>query len=146
MLIKSYFALSFICLSGCASIVSQSEYQVKINSSPEGASFEIKNQEGVKIESGVTPKEVTLTTKAGFFDGETYAIKFNKEGYESDFLVLDTQLDNWYFGNILFGGTLGSLIVDPLTGAMWELPKESSVSLVQQPSSSKKIDKKWFIQ
>jgi len=148
MFVKNFIALCFISLSACASIVSQSEYPVTINSNPDGATFEIKNQAGIKVESGTTPKQVTLTTKAGFFDGETYAIRFNKKGYKTNFSVLDTQLDNWYFGNILFAGTMGSFIIDPLTGAMWKLPKESSVSLVQQqkPTSSDKLDKKWFIQ
>lgn len=129
MLVKNCITLSVLCLSGCASIVSQSDYPMTINSSPDGAAFVIKNQAGVKVESGITPKQVTLTTKAGFFDGETYAISFEKTGYKTKFLVLDTSLDDWYFGNILFGGSLGSLIVDPYTGAMWELPEESSVEL-----------------
>jgi hypothetical protein len=132
MIIKNCIVLSLLCLSGCASIVSQSEYPVTINSSPDGATFVIKNQAGQEVETGVTPKQVTLTTKAGFFDGETYAIRFDKSGYKSEFTVLDTHLDDWFFGNILFGATMGSFIIDPLTGAMWELPEESSVSLVPE--------------
>ncbi|MCF6204676.1 MAG: hypothetical protein L3J59_13575 [Methylococcaceae bacterium] len=132
MLIKNCVSLSLLCLSSCASIVSQSEYPVTINSSPEGATFVIKNQAGQEVETGVTPKQVTLTTKAGFFDGETYAVRFDKLGYKSEFAVLDTHLDDWFFGNILFGATMGSFIIDPLTGAMWELPEESSVSLVPE--------------
>jgi hypothetical protein len=130
MLIKKSFTLFFLCLSGCASIVSQSDYPVTISSSPSGANFVIKNQAGIKVESGITPKLVTLTTKAGFFDGETYAISYEKPGYKSEFVVLDTKLDNWFFGNILFGATIGSFIVDPYTGAMWALPEESSASLI----------------
>ena len=146
MLIKICItALSFIYLSGCASIVSQSDYHVTINSSPTGATFEIKNQNGDKVVDGITPKQVILTTKAGFFDGETYAISFNKEGYKPSFSVLDTQLDNWYFGNILTAG-IGSFTIDPLTGAMWKLPKESLVQLEQQTTRLRKIDNKWFIQ
>lgn len=129
MLIKKIITLSFLCLSGCTTIVSQSEYPVTINSSPKGATFIIKNQAGVEVENGVTPKQVSLTTKAGFFDGETYAIRFDKAGYQSGFSVLDTELEDWYFGNILFGGTIGGFIVDPYTGAMWELPEESTVIL-----------------
>jgi hypothetical protein len=84
MLFKNYISLSLLCLSGCASIVSQSDYPVNINSSPDGATFVIKNQAGVKIDSGITPKQVTLTTKAGFFDGESYAISFEKAGYKTE--------------------------------------------------------------
>ena len=31
-------------------------------------------------------------------------------------------LNGWYFGNILIGGLVGMLIVDPLTGAMYRMP------------------------
>ncbi len=137
-------ALNIIFISSCASIISQSDYHVTINSTPNGATFEIKNQKGVKVADGITPKQVILTTKAGFFDGETYSISYNKDGYKTGFLVLDTQLDNWYYGNILFAG-IGSFTVDPYTGAMWALPKESSTSLEKQPTHSRKIDKKWHI-
>ena len=137
MLINKSIVLFFLCLSGCASIVSQSDYPVTISSSPSGADFVIKNQAGIQVESGVTPKLVTLTTKAGFFDGETYAISYEKPGYKTEFVVLDTKLDDWFFGNILFGATIGSFIVDPYTGAMWTLPKESSASLITNDFSKK---------
>jgi hypothetical protein len=33
-------------------------------------------------------------------------------------------VSGWYFGNLLFGGVIGMLIVDPLTGAMYNLTPE----------------------
>lgn len=30
-------------------------------------------------------------------------------------------MNGWYIGNLLFGGIIGLLIVDPATGAMWTL-------------------------
>lgn len=38
-------------------------------------------------------------------------------------------MDGWYIGNIFFGGLMGLLVIDPITGAMWKLPKIVSVSL-----------------
>jgi hypothetical protein len=38
---------------------------------------------------------------------------------------LDSTLSGWYFGNILIGGLIGLLIVDPLTGAMYDLEPEN---------------------
>jgi len=36
----------------------------------------------------------------------------------------------WYIGNLLFGGVLGMVIVDPLTGSMWRFEeKDISVKL-----------------
>lgn len=31
------------------------------------------------------------------------------------------KVDGWYFGNLLLGGFLGMLIIDPATGAMWKI-------------------------
>jgi hypothetical protein len=40
-------------------------------------------------------------------------------------------VDGWYFGNLLFGGLIGLLIVDPATGAMYKLePNEINCNLV----------------
>ena len=39
------------------------------------------------------------------------------------------SVSGWYFGNLVFGGLIGMLIVDPLTGAMYNLePKK-----IEQP-------------
>ena len=41
-----------------------------------------------------------------------------------DHLVqIQGKLDGWYFGNLLFGGLIGMVIVDPITGAMYRLEK-----------------------
>jgi hypothetical protein len=37
---------------------------------------------------------------------------------------VDSRINGWYVGNIVFGGLIGWLIVDPLTGAMWTLNTE----------------------
>ncbi len=52
---------------------------------------------------------------------KSYKIKFSKAGYGDQVVVVRGKLDGWYFGNILFGGLIGMLIVDPITGKMWKL-------------------------
>lgn len=42
---------------------------------------------------------------------------------------LSADISGWYFGNILFGGLIGMLIVDPATGAMWKLPENVNASV-----------------
>ncbi|KGQ53534.1 hypothetical protein IO44_11000, partial [Gallibacterium anatis str. Avicor] len=42
------------------------------------------------------------------------------------------KIDGWYIGNILFGGIVGLLIVDPITGAMYKLPPEVTGTLSTQ--------------
>lgn len=56
-----------ILSTGCATIVSDSDYPVSIQSNPSGASFVIKNRKGNVITSGITPQVVLLKAGAGYF-------------------------------------------------------------------------------
>ena len=103
-----------------------------INSSPDGASFVLENRDGEKVHSGNTPSTITLSSSAGYFKGETYTLTLNKEGYGSKVYTINSSVDGWYFGNILLGGLIGMLIVDPATGAMYNLPERVDVSLDPQ--------------
>ena len=122
-------------LSGCASIVSQSSWPVVIQSNPDQAKFTITNQKGTVIHSGTTPQTVTLSSGAGYFDGEKYKITFSHEGREDATATLDSSINGWYFGNFLFGGLIGLLIVDPSTGAMWKLPEKLRQELIENKHS-----------
>ncbi|GDY24512.1 hypothetical protein [Agarivorans sp. Toyoura001] len=137
MLKKSVIALSILLASGCSSIVSDSKYLVAIDSTPSQASFSIKNRAGVTVQNGQTPETLTLKASAGFFKGETYQLVFNKEGYEEQIIELKSSVDGWYFGNILFGGLIGMLIVDPATGAMYKLPENAIAELTESEKENK---------
>lgn len=121
-----------LLVSGCASIVSDSSYPVSLQSTPVGATFSVTNKSGVVIHNGRTPATVTLKSGAGFFSGATYKIELKKDGHEPKIITVDSQLDGWYIGNILLGGIIGMLIVDPATGAMWKLPDSASAELSQK--------------
>lgn len=125
----SAMALSMVLLSGCSSIVSDSKYPVTIASNPSEANFILKNEGGFVVQSGRTPSSMILNASSGFFQGETYTLILNKEGYKEKTVIIDSSIDGWYFGNILFGGVLGLLIIDPATGAMFKLPERSETSL-----------------
>lgn len=133
---RKYYLLSLLIyttvLSGCASIISDTSYPVRIVSTPEQADFSITNEDGIKVHSGVTPSTVILKSGAGYFDGERYTINYSKEGYNPQTTLLDSGVNGWYFGNFLFGGLTGLLIIDPATGAMFDLPEEASASLTKQ--------------
>jgi len=125
-------ALTMSIMSGCSSIISKSDYAVAINSNPGGAAFVVTNKAGQKVQSGVTPSTVTLKSSAGYFKGETYTVVLNKEGFSEKTYTLTSSIDGWYFGNILIGGLIGMLIVDPATGAMYNLPDRVDISLDQE--------------
>ena len=115
--------------SGCASIVGDSKYPVNVSSTPSGAHFTIQNKDGVIVHNGATPNTVTLPSGRGYFKGEAYTITFKKEGYADTSAKLETSMSGWYWGNLLFGGLIGMLVVDPMTGAMYKLPADAAGNL-----------------
>lgn len=127
--------------AGCASIVSDSIYPVTINSSPSEATFTITNTStGRTISKGETPATLTLKSSDGYFDGATYNVQFEKPGYDAQMFTLDSSLDGWYIANLLFGGIIGMLIIDPATGAMWKLEESLLVSLSRSESKPSEQD------
>ena len=62
-----------------------------------------------------------LKSGAGFFQKESYQVRFELAGYEVRSIPVECRVNGWYWGNILLGGVIGMLIVDPATGAMYKL-------------------------
>jgi len=115
---------SVFLFSSCASIVSKSTYPLSINSSPSNAKVSITDKKGKEIYLGNTPATVKLKAGAGFFSKAEYQVKFSSPGYDDKIVPITFKLDGWYFGNLLLGGVLGMLIIDPATGAMWKIETE----------------------
>ena len=114
-------SITILSMAACASIVSDSKGVVTISSNPTAAQIAIADQSGVEVYRGTTPASITLDASAGYFDGQEYTITFSKDGYDLTTAKVDSRINGWYVGNIVFGGLIGWLIVDPLTGAMWAL-------------------------
>ncbi|TDN39745.1 hypothetical protein E4631_09295 [Hymenobacter sp. UV11] len=131
-LLPSFLAASGLLLSSCASIVSHSSWPVAIASSPIGATVSIVNSHGQEVFTGVTPINTSLKSGAGFFAGEHYTVNFSMPGYDTKTAALGTSVNGWYFGNILFGGIIGLLIVDPATGAMYRLDQQAMQATLTQ--------------
>ena len=122
--------MAFALLSvGCASILSKSDYPVTFDSNPSGAEISIVNKKGKEIFKGQTPYTATLPASSGFFSGARYDVTATKEGYHEAKGTLSAGMDGWYLGNILFGGLIGIIIVDPATGAMFNLADEFTINL-----------------
>lgn len=121
-LIKLFcFLLPLTVFTHCASIVSKSKWPVAIGSTPVGASVTITNKKGANVFQGTTPAALTLKSGAGFFAKESYLVKISMDGYDVKIISIECKLNGWYVGNILIGGLIGLLIVDPATGAMYKL-------------------------
>lgn len=106
---------------GCATIASSSTYPVRIRTEPKNAGISITNKKGVEIYKGNSPATVSLKAGAGFFTRAEYQVKITAPGYDERIVPITFKLDGWYWGNLLIGGLLGMLIIDPATGAMWKI-------------------------
>jgi len=115
----------FIFFTSCASIVSDSKYPVAINTVPNEANINITDKYGSPIYSGKSPAVIPLKSGSGYFSKARYNIEITKDGYLPIHQHISSSLDPWFFGNIIFGGLIGVLIVDPLTGAMYEIDNQN---------------------
>jgi hypothetical protein len=120
-----------LIFTGCASIFDGGSKSVQINSNPQGAKVTISNQEGKTLFVKTTPTFVTLERSSGYFRGEDYKLVFEEAGYNPYETHVVSTIDGWYFGNVMFGGLIGMLIVDPMTGDMYTLsPMDVNCNLV----------------
>lgn len=107
MLIKTLAVASVIMLASCATIVKGTKQMVSINSNVSGATVYLDD-----IEIGKTP-----------FVGEIpkgkKVMRVEMKGYDSYTIPLSTSLEGIFWGNIITGGTIGS-ITDLASGAAYQ--------------------------
>ena len=129
---KTAAVVSLFSLTACASIVSKSQWPVTVQSNPAGAKCVVSKSNGVSMQTGETPMTVTLSSSQGYFSKAEYKVACQKEGYQATEATFEGHINGWYLGgNLIFGGLIGYLIVDPATGAMWKLDETMVVNLAQ---------------
>lgn len=135
------FATIICCIMpSCATIVSKATYPISIKSNPDGALIVVKNKKGEVVIKGTTPTIVKLDASSKYMSGERYELTINYPGHKEEIIYINSRIDGWYWGNILVGGLIGMLIVDPLSGAMYQLDTEAvNVNLVKSSDTSLNI-------
>ncbi len=132
-------SLVLIISSGCASIIKGGGPQaIQFKSYPTGASCDIRDYNtNNKLSSIITPSIVPLEKSKGYFKYAKYRVNCSLEDRISQEAIIEGYANGWYIGgNLLAGGLIGYLIVDPATGAMWTLePNLVSVDF-DEPSKS----------
>ena len=114
LLVLMFGLIALLLNVGCASIVSETDYPVTINTDDD-QDYIVKNELGQKVFTGKGTK--TQVLKAG---GGWNCMDYSVET-PCGTTPINSGVDGWVFGNILLGGVIG-LIVDPSTGAACELP------------------------
>lgn len=111
--------VSACSLSGCATIVSGNKGQVTLDNSGGATYFSILDSKDRVVDSGVTPKQVTLKTSRALFKPAKYRVVYaSQDGVEQH--DLDASVNWWTAGNIIIGGVPG-VAIDAATGAVWKL-------------------------
>ncbi|MDD4556473.1 MAG: hypothetical protein PHE89_03995 [Alphaproteobacteria bacterium] len=125
-------------LSGCSTIMRDGKQVVSVKSNTDRVNIKIADKFGETIFEGQTPVTTTLKTSAGgYFDPEKYTVTATKEGYASQTVRIDWHVSKWYYlGNLGFGGLIGYLIVDPVSGHMYYLDENVYVNMTPLASKS----------
>ena len=120
---------SFLC--SCASIMRDNSQSVTLNSNVDKVNIKIKNRKGITLIEGQTPLVTTLkTAEDGYFSPAKYTVEATKEGYNPVTTEIDWHVSKWYsIGNLGFGGLIGWLIVDPITGDMYYLDEDVNLNM-----------------
>ena len=122
-----------LAAGGCASIISGRHADVSINSYPSDAEVLVRDDQGRAVAAARTPAVVSLKRGKGFLQKAQYTATIEKPGFTTAHVPIDSTVNPWVLGNVVFGGIPG-LIVDPYTGAMWR-PKSTSINEELVPSS-----------
>ena len=140
---KSIIAFSsvFVILlfSSCASLISKSNYRLPIGVNPPGSKVVVKSHSKKRGDSvvfkGNAPCVVVLPSAEKYFKKATYTIELSAEGRIPKTVPITTEIDDWYWGNILVGGLIGWIIVDPLTGSMYKITEKRILENLQKESN-----------
>jgi hypothetical protein len=110
-------------ITNCATIISGSKKAIDIRTDPIFANISITDRKGHEVYKGTSQTVILLRTGAGYFVPARYTVKISYPGFKDKTIEIRAGLNGWYFANIFIGGSLGMLIIDPATGAMWKLKK-----------------------
>lgn len=130
-----------LTLTGCASVFNSGPEPIQIDSTPNGARVTIFDEYGDVVAQGRTQFKTELKA-GGKFKRKSYRVKVEKLGYETKEFIIHNKLSGWYWGNLLYSGPIGALVVDPLTGNMWKLdPATVDVTLDKLEIPAQEIEK-----
>jgi hypothetical protein len=125
VMFRSRFASAavLILLQGCALIVEGTDQTISLESNPSGATCRFY-REGMVIANVVTPGGVVVEKTK-----HDLTVECQKDGYQTAKANLDSEVEDWAWGNILLGGVIGWGI-DSASGADNHYPEYLNVTLV----------------
>lgn len=130
--------LGVAACAACATVVKGTHQSVRLSAEPASTTVAVFDRGGREVYRGSTPATVKLARGSAYFTREVYTFVFTSPDREPMVAEVRPGIGGWYWGNFALGGVIGLLIVDPLTGAMYELPDDVAADLgdhrVTQPA------------
>ncbi len=129
-----FIFMGLTILSACATVMRENSQNIPIKANVEKVNIKIMDKSGQTIFEGQTPTTINLkTATGGYFDPQKYTVIASKDGYKTQNQIIDWHVSGWYYaGNLVIGGLIGYLIIDPLTGDMYYLDDEVNINLVEK--------------
>lgn len=128
------FVVAAMLMQGCATIFNSGTQTVAFSSTPDAVDIELVDKEGNVFSRGATPCTISLKRGSGYFSANNFTVRSSKAGFASTETKVEAKVHGWYFGNLLFGGLVGMLAVDPLTGGMYAFDDKIHIDLTPSPS------------
>lgn len=127
-----------ILFSGCATMRSESVYSLPVSTTPVNAEIKVIDRKGKEIISTQSPNTLVLKSSSGYFKRAEYLIEVSHSGYETKKDTLHFVLDEKYYKNFFtsFFMPIGILLIDPISGAMWE-PEKQKIVIILNPDVSR---------
>ena len=119
-----FASVLLLVIASCASITTGTTQSVSITSNVDGATIFLDGE------------QIGTTPFYGVISKNKKQLRIAKEGYQSEIVVLSKSLEPMFWGNIITGGTLGS-ITDFASGAAYTYsPAAYQIDLKAQGQSS----------
>lgn len=119
-------SLALVLAPACASMTKGGSQNLPLQSEPTGAHVLVSDMAGATVADTTTPCTVKLKRGRGYFKPASYRLFVEKPGYMPLETKLEGKANGWYIGgNLVLGGLLGYLVIDPITGAMWTLKPQN---------------------
>ncbi len=147
-------AIIAVATTGCATIMHGEKQSVSVVSGKENTKIVITDEAGNTVAEGQNQVAVSLKRGKEFFKGANYKI-VAQSGEDKQEMMLSPSVNGAYIaGNLFFGGLIGWVVIDPVTGGMWTLKtpdgqeaKEVKVLLkenvpVETMEKAKKVEEK----
>ena len=126
-----FLLLALAGLSGCATIVKGSSQTMNI-STPNGKQANVV----VTGKNGTIPVLIPQALSVNTSSGDIVINVTEAECVLPSTTIVKPRLSSWFFGNIIFGGLLGST-TDAATGSAWEYDSNIMVNVASKDDCKK---------